>query len=58
MPLPPYIAGKRAADARDETDYQTIFAREAGAVAAPTAGLHFTRQLLAAIEARGVAFIA
>ena len=54
MPLPPYIAGKRSADARDESDYQTIFAREAGAVAAPTAGLHFTPQLLAAIEARGV----
>ncbi|MBM3552540.1 MAG: tRNA preQ1(34) S-adenosylmethionine ribosyltransferase-isomerase QueA [Alphaproteobacteria bacterium] len=54
MPLPPYIAGKRSADARDETDYQTMFAREAGAVAAPTAGLHFTPQLLAAIEARGV----
>jgi S-adenosylmethionine:tRNA ribosyltransferase-isomerase len=54
MPLPPYIAGKRSADARDETDYQTIFAHEAGAVAAPTAGLHFTPQLLAAIEARGV----
>jgi len=54
MPLPPYIAGKRSADARDETDYQTVFAREAGAVAAPTAGLHFTPQLLAAIEARGV----
>ncbi|MFA6206937.1 MAG: S-adenosylmethionine:tRNA ribosyltransferase-isomerase, partial [Methylocystis sp.] len=53
MPLPPYIAGKRSADARDESDYQTIFAREAGAVAAPTAGLHFTPQLLAAIEARG-----
>lgn len=56
MPLPPYIAGKRPADARDETDYQTIFAREAGAVAAPTAGLHFTPQLLAAIKARGVSF--
>jgi len=54
MPLPLYIAGKRSADARDESDYQTIFAREAGAVAAPTAGLHFTPQLLAAIEARGV----
>ena len=54
MPLPPYIAGKRSADDRDETDYQTIFAQEAGAVAAPTAGLHFTPQLLAAIEARGV----
>lgn len=54
MPLPPYIAGKRLADARDEADYQTMFAHEAGAVAAPTAGLHFTPQLLAAIEARGV----
>ncbi|GLI93476.1 tRNA preQ1(34) S-adenosylmethionine ribosyltransferase-isomerase QueA [Methylocystis echinoides] len=54
MPLPPYIAGKRAADARDEADYQTVFAREAGAVAAPTAGLHFTPQLLAALEAQGV----
>ena len=54
MPLPPYIAGKRSADAQDETDYQTIFAREAGAVAAPTAGLHFTQQLLADVEARGV----
>jgi len=53
MPLPPYIAGKRAADARDETDYQTLFAREAGAVAAPTAGLHFTPELLVAIAARG-----
>lgn len=53
MPLPPYIAGKRAADAKDEIDYQTVFAREAGAVAAPTAGLHFTPALLAAIEARG-----
>ncbi len=55
MPLPPYIAGKREADARDESDYQTLFAREAGAVAAPTAGLHFTPELLAAVKARGVA---
>ncbi len=55
MPLPPYIAGKREADARDESDYQTLFAREAGAVAAPTAGLHFTPELIAAIKARGVA---
>ncbi|PPD40926.1 MAG: tRNA preQ1(34) S-adenosylmethionine ribosyltransferase-isomerase QueA [Methylocystis sp.] len=55
MPLPPYIAGKRAADAKDEADYQTVYAREAGAVAAPTAGLHFTPQLLSAIEAKGVA---
>jgi S-adenosylmethionine:tRNA ribosyltransferase-isomerase len=54
MPLPPYIAGKRAADARDETDYQTLFAAEAGAVAAPTAGLHFTPKLLSTIRARGV----
>ncbi|MGA8169810.1 MAG: tRNA preQ1(34) S-adenosylmethionine ribosyltransferase-isomerase QueA [Methylocystis sp.] len=55
MPLPPYIAGKRATDARDAEDYQTHFAREPGAVAAPTAGLHFTPKLLAAIEAAGVA---
>jgi S-adenosylmethionine:tRNA ribosyltransferase-isomerase len=55
MPLPPYIAGKRGADARDDSDYQTMFASEAGAVAAPTAGLHFTPELLAAIEKRGVA---
>jgi S-adenosylmethionine:tRNA ribosyltransferase-isomerase len=54
MPLPPYIAGKRAADARDADDYQTFFAREPGAVAAPTAGLHFTPRLLAAVEAAGV----
>ncbi len=54
MPLPPYIAGKRTVDARDETDYQTLFAREVGAVAAPTAGLHFTAELLAAIEAAGI----
>ncbi|WP_424362313.1 tRNA preQ1(34) S-adenosylmethionine ribosyltransferase-isomerase QueA [Methylocystis parvus] len=54
MPLPPYIAGKRPADAKDETDYQTVFAREAGAVAAPTAGLHFTPELLAELQAKGV----
>ena len=54
MPLPPYIAGKRPADARDHADYQTLFAREPGAVAAPTASLHFTPSLVAAIEARGV----
>ncbi|QGM44556.1 tRNA preQ1(34) S-adenosylmethionine ribosyltransferase-isomerase QueA [Methylocystis heyeri] len=53
MPLPPYIAGKRAVDASDDSDYQTLFAREAGAVAAPTAGLHFTPELLSAIEAAG-----
>ena len=55
LPLPPYIAGKRPPDARDQADYQTMFAREPGAVAAPTASLHFTPQLVAAIEARGVA---
>ncbi len=54
LPLPPYIAGKRATDERDATDYQTIYAREDGAVAAPTAGLHFTDRLMAALEARGV----
>lgn len=53
-PLPPYIAGKRAPDARDLDDYQTMFAREEGAVAAPTAGLHFTPALEAALRARGV----
>ncbi|WP_375271623.1 tRNA preQ1(34) S-adenosylmethionine ribosyltransferase-isomerase QueA [Sphingomonas sp.] len=55
MPLPPYIAGKRATDARDRDDYQTMFAREAGAVAAPTAALHFTPDLLARLEAAGIA---
>ncbi|MFU0505599.1 tRNA preQ1(34) S-adenosylmethionine ribosyltransferase-isomerase QueA [Pseudaminobacter sp. NGMCC 1.201702] len=54
VPLPPYIASKRPDDARDRADYQTIFAREDGAVAAPTAGLHFTPQLLAALDARGI----
>jgi S-adenosylmethionine:tRNA ribosyltransferase-isomerase len=54
IPLPPYIAGKRPADARDAADYQTLFARDAGSVAAPTAGLHFTPQLLAALAAQGV----
>lgn len=53
MPLPPYIAGKRATDARDVRDYQTMFARVGGSVAAPTAGLHFTPQLLDALAARG-----
>lgn len=53
MPLPPYIAGKRAADARDERDYQTVFASHAGAIAAPTAGLHFTPGLLDAVTAAG-----
>lgn len=54
MPLPPYIGAKRAVDAQDAHDYQTIFAREDGAVAAPTAGLHFTQDLLARLEAAGV----
>jgi S-adenosylmethionine:tRNA ribosyltransferase-isomerase len=54
MPLPPYIASRREVDERDRQDYQTMFAREEGAVAAPTAALHFTPQLLEALEARGV----
>ena len=54
MPLPPYIAGKRPTDERDKSDYQTIFAREDGAVAAPTAALHFTPELLAALDAAGI----
>ena len=55
MPLPPYIAGKRPADARDASDYQTMFATEEGAVAAPTAALHFTPELMAALATAGVA---
>jgi len=55
MPLPPYIAGKRKPDAQDRADYQTLFARDEGSVAAPTAGLHFTDELLARLKARGVA---
>lgn len=54
LPLPPYIAGKRATDAADASDYQTMHARADGAVAAPTAGLHFTPELVAALDARGV----
>jgi S-adenosylmethionine:tRNA ribosyltransferase-isomerase len=54
MPLPPYIAGKRAADAQDRADYQTMFANEPGAVAAPTAALHFTPELMARLEAAGI----
>lgn len=54
MPLPPYIASKRPTDARDAQDYQTMFASEPGAVAAPTAALHFTPGLLAALEAAGI----
>jgi len=56
MPLPPYIAARRSADARDREDYQTVFARRPGAVAAPTASLHFDRALIDALAARGVAF--
>jgi len=54
MPLPPYIASKRAVDERDVTDYQTMFAQEPGAVAAPTAALHFTPALLDALSAAGI----
>jgi S-adenosylmethionine:tRNA ribosyltransferase-isomerase len=54
MPLPPYIAGKRAADASDADDYQTMFAREQGAVAAPTAALHFTPRLMASLAEAGI----
>lgn len=54
MPLPPYITSKRAADEQDVADYQTIYAREKGAVAAPTAGLHFSDRLFAALDDRGV----
>lgn len=56
MPLPPYIAAKRAADDQDRTDYQTVFARHSGAVAAPTASLHFDEDLLKAMAAKGVTF--
>jgi S-adenosylmethionine:tRNA ribosyltransferase-isomerase len=54
LPLPPYIASKRPTDEADRSDYQTMFARQEGAVAAPTAALHFTDRLIAALEARGV----
>ena len=54
MPLPPYIAGRRAVDDSDRADYQTMFARDEGSVAAPTAGLHFTESLVAALDARGI----
>jgi S-adenosylmethionine:tRNA ribosyltransferase-isomerase len=56
MPLPPYIAAKRTADERDKTDYQTVWAKNSGAVAAPTASLHFDEALLKAIGDKGVAF--
>jgi len=54
MPLPPYIAAKRAADAADRERYQTIFAKNSGAIAAPTASLHFDADLMAALKAKGV----
>ena len=54
MPLPPYIASRREVDDIDRDDYQTMFAREEGAVAAPTAALHFTERLLAALDTRGI----
>lgn len=56
MPLPPYIAGKRAPDAQDNDDYQTLFAQREGAVAAPTAGLHFTDALVAGLKQQGISF--
>lgn len=55
MPLPPYIASRRAPDERDRSDYQTLFARDEGSVAAPTAGLHFTPALIEALAAKDVA---
>src|SRR5579884_1055923 len=54
MPLPPYIAGRRDADERDRSDYQTMFARQDGSVASPTAGLHFTEDLVQALHQRGI----
>jgi S-adenosylmethionine:tRNA ribosyltransferase-isomerase len=54
VPLPPYIAARRAADERDRADYQTLFARQEGAVAAPTAGLHFTPELMKSIQESGI----
>lgn len=56
MPLPPYIAAKRPADAQDKTDYQTVWAKNKGAVAAPTASLHFDEALLKALTDKGVQF--
>lgn len=57
MPLPPYIAARRPTDARDADDYQTMFANEPGAVAAPTAALHFTPELMTALEAAGIGHV-
>lgn len=58
VPLPPYIAGKRTPDLNDRTDYQTIYARVSGSVAAPTAGLHFTPELLHAMRSHGIEYAA
>ncbi|MBL4907655.1 MAG: tRNA preQ1(34) S-adenosylmethionine ribosyltransferase-isomerase QueA [Sneathiella sp.] len=58
IPLPPYIGSLRPVDAQDSVDYQTIFAKDEGAVAAPTAGLHFTEELVATIKAKGVTCVA
>jgi S-adenosylmethionine:tRNA ribosyltransferase-isomerase len=56
MPLPPYIEGKRDVDAQDVTDYQTVYATRAGAVAAPTAGLHFTPDLMKQLQVAGISY--
>jgi S-adenosylmethionine:tRNA ribosyltransferase-isomerase len=56
MPLPPYIVAQRKADAQDKTDYQTVFAEKTGAIAAPTAGLHFTPALIEVLKACGIGF--
>lgn len=57
MPLPPYIAAQRAVDEQDKSDYQTIYAKTDGAVAAPTAGLHFTPEMIADLKAKGVIMV-
>jgi S-adenosylmethionine:tRNA ribosyltransferase-isomerase len=54
MPLPPYIAARRGEDERDRADYQTVYAAEDGSVAAPTAGLHFTPELLEKLRGMGI----
>lgn len=56
MPLPPYIVAQRKADVQDKTDYQTVFAEKTGAIAAPTAGLHFTPALVETLKGQGVGF--
>ncbi|QDO98520.1 tRNA preQ1(34) S-adenosylmethionine ribosyltransferase-isomerase QueA [Ferrovibrio terrae] len=56
MPLPPYIVAQRKADAQDRTDYQTVFAEKTGAIAAPTAGLHFTPALIETLKRQGIGF--